>query len=167
MDFEIREGTPDDGEALLALLPRLAAFPKPAYRTDPEIYRTDERVLRTWMRGEAPSCRIILAEDADKTLLGFALVTLRPEVLNGEPSAHLETLVVAEAAEGRGVGSALMTGTDELARSEGAKTPHAPRVRDERTSKSSLRAQRLHRGVAPLHQVPRVARVRNMPKLGA
>ena len=122
MDFEIREATTRNGDALLVLLPRLAAFPKPDYRSDPEIYRTDERVLRRWLDGDEPNCRVVMAEDMNGALLGFALLTLRPEVLSGEPSAHIETLVVAAEAEGRGVGSALMDVSDALARNEGAKT---------------------------------------------
>lgn len=121
-DFDVREGEPADAPALLELLPRLAAFPKPAYRSDEEIYRTDEKTLRRWVEGRAPSCRVLLAEDASAALLGFALVTLRPELLSGEPSAHLETLVVAGRAEGRGVGSALLDAADALAREHGAKT---------------------------------------------
>jgi len=122
MNFDVRRGTPKDGAALLELLPRLAAFPKPDHRSDAEIYRTDERMLKRWIEGGEPACHVVIAEGRDGALLGFALVTLRPEVLSGEPSAHLETLVVAAGAEGRGVGSALLDAADELARDEGART---------------------------------------------
>jgi ribosomal protein S18 acetylase RimI-like enzyme len=42
--------------------------------------------------------------------------------MNGEPSAHLETLAVAEGAEGQGVGSALMASAEDAAREEGARS---------------------------------------------
>ena len=122
MDFVVRRATPEDGPALFELLPRLADFPKPGYRSDAEIYESDGKILRRWIEGGAPDCHVLLAEEAAGAPLGFALVTLGPEVLSGEPSAHLETLVVAAGARGGGVGSALLRAVDELARGAGART---------------------------------------------
>lgn len=47
-------------------------------------------------------------------------MTLRPELLSHEPSAHLEALAVGEGAEGMGIGGALIAATEEEARARGA-----------------------------------------------
>ena len=51
---------------------------------------------------------------------GLAVIRLREELLSHEPSAHLEVLTVAEGAEGRGIGKALVRAAEEGARDRGA-----------------------------------------------
>ena len=67
---------------------------------------------------------IVIARDDgdDGALLGLAMVRLQPDVFTGEPSAHLETLVVAERSEGAGVGSALIERAEGVARQRGARS---------------------------------------------
>lgn len=122
MSFRVREGKPKDGADVLTLLPRVGAFPRPPHRAHDELHRSDERVLRAWVDGGAPDCRVFVARDASESLLGFALVRMQPDAVNGEPSAHLETLAVAEGAEGQGVGSALMALAEDAARKHGARS---------------------------------------------
>ena len=95
-------------------------------RTDPEtkIHQSDARVIQKWIDGGEPDCVIVIARDegATRALLGFALVRMQPDAINGEPSAHLEALAVADGAEGKGVGSALIERGEQIAIKEGANT---------------------------------------------
>ena len=51
---------------------------------------------------------------------GFALVTIRNQILTGEPDAYLQELYVAPAHRGRGLGRAILDGAMDLARKQGA-----------------------------------------------
>lgn len=88
------------------------------------MHQSDERVIRRWLDGGEPDCTIALAraKDADRALLGFALLRLQPDAFSQAPSAHLEALVVAEGAEGKGVGSALIASAERIAVNGGAKS---------------------------------------------
>ena len=50
------------------------------------------------------------------------MVTLRPELLSLEPSAHLEAIAVNDGAEGLGVGQALLSKAEVRASESGALT---------------------------------------------
>ncbi len=115
----IRAATAADGAAMLELLPRLADFEIPAHREPRHLYQDDEALLRRWLGGRAPECRVLVAVDGD-ALLGLTLTTLQPEPLSHRPGAHLEVIAVAAGAEGRGVGRALMDAAESQALEEGA-----------------------------------------------
>jgi len=124
--FRVRLATPGDRDALMELLPRLGDFPRPAHRTQEEIYRSDAVVIDRWAKEGEPGCTLLVAEgDPDTgagTLVGFALVRAGTDPMNGAPSEHLEALAVAEGAEGAGVGSALMAEAERVALETGALT---------------------------------------------
>ncbi len=122
MSFQVRSGVNEDGEAILALMPRLAAFDVPNSRNPVDLWRSDAAILQRWLDGEATECFVHVAVDDARKLLGFTLVSLRPELLSHEPSAHLEAIVVGEGAEGMGVGRALLTAAESEAKSQGALT---------------------------------------------
>ena len=124
MSYQVHDATLEDGPDLIALLPRLGAFPRPEHRAHDQIHESDARVIRRWLEGGEPDCAIHVARDDDtaRTLLGFAVVRMQPDVLNGDPSAHLEALAVAERAEGQGVGSALIASAERAAAKAGAKS---------------------------------------------
>ena len=122
MSFHVRVGTPEDGPDVLILLPRVGAFPRPTHRAHDELHRCDERVIHEWIDGGEPDCRVFVARDESEVLIGFALVRMQPDAMNGAPSAHLETLAVAEGAEGKGVGSALLASAEDAASEEGARS---------------------------------------------
>jgi ribosomal protein S18 acetylase RimI-like enzyme len=52
----------------------------------------------------------------------MSMVTLRPELLSQEPSAHLEALAVADGVEGQGIGQMLLKAAEAGAAANGAKT---------------------------------------------
>ena len=80
--------------------------------------------MRKWVDGGETDCVVVIARDdgTARTLLGFALVRMQPDVINEEPSAHLEALAVAEGSEGKGVGSALIERAEQTAIKHGANT---------------------------------------------
>lgn len=118
----VREGTPADRDAVLALLPRLAAFELPPSRVPEHLWEGDAELVRRWAAGQEPGCLVHLAVESDGTVAGAAVTRMRPELLSHEPSAHLEALVVREGAEGRGIGGALMAAVEAGVRGRGART---------------------------------------------
>lgn len=122
MSFRIRSADREDGAALLALMPRLASFEVPKSRNPTDLWRSDAAMLQRWLDGDVPECLVNVAVDDGRNLLGFTMVSLRPEMLSHEPSAHLEAIAVAEGAEGKGVGQALLAAAESEAVEHGART---------------------------------------------
>jgi len=119
MDFEIRDARPADQQQLLALLPRLAAFNVPPHREPQHLWEHDAELLQRCLAGAAPQCFAQVAE-GDTGILGVTLTTLRPDLLNDEPGAHLEVIAVSAVAEGQGVAKALLAAAEAEARLRGA-----------------------------------------------
>ncbi len=122
MSYRIREASPADLDAIRRLLPRLAAFDLPARRAPEDLWRGDEEMLLRWRDGREPDLVAHVAVDSDDSILGIAVTRLRKELLSEAPSAHLEILAVAETAEGRGMGKALVTAAEAAVRGRGAET---------------------------------------------
>lgn len=121
MDLIVRAATTADGNGLLELLPRLAEFDLPASRNPRHLWEGDAELVRQWIDGNAPDCRVHVAVDGD-TVVGLAVVTLRPELLSKAPSAHLEALAVAAGYEGRGLGYGLLAAAEKDALAGGAES---------------------------------------------
>ena len=119
MTVTIRAATLEDRDAMITLLPRLADFDIPPGRNPEHLWSGDRDMLLSWLDGKAPNVSALVATGGD-TLLGFTLLSFREEMLSHEPSAHLEVLVLAKEAEGRGVGKALIASTETLAIDGGA-----------------------------------------------
>ena len=115
----IRDGTSADADAMLALLPRLAAFDIPAHRKAEHLWSGDAALLRRWLAGDAAQCLVQVAVVND-TVVGVTLTSLRPDLLSHEPSAHLEVIVISAEAEGSSAGKALLRAAEQNAREHGA-----------------------------------------------
>ena len=122
MKYDVRAATVEDGQAMVALLPRLAAFEIPDFREPRHLWQGDQALLESWLAGNADNCQVHVAVDDSEQVIGLTLVSLRPELLSNEPSAHLEAIVVAEGNQGAGVGEALLSNAETAARGAGAKT---------------------------------------------
>ena len=120
--MQVSVANPDDCDAMLALFPRLATFELPNGRIPEHLWSGDANMLKRWATGAITNCLVNVARDDDGSILGVAMVTLRPELLSHNPSAHLEVLVVAKSAEGRGVGTALLEAAEMGAREQGAQS---------------------------------------------
>ncbi|MCH7852906.1 MAG: GNAT family N-acetyltransferase [Proteobacteria bacterium] len=122
MNYSVRKAKDMDGEAMLALLPRLAAFELPDSRTAEHLWVHDAALMRDWIDGKTDNVLMHIAEDEVGTVVGVAMVTLRPELLSHEPSAHLEAIAVSVGVEGQGIGQLLLRAAEEDANAHGAKT---------------------------------------------
>ncbi|RLA34841.1 MAG: hypothetical protein DRR11_01630 [Gammaproteobacteria bacterium] len=121
MNYQIRNAQSSDGEQMLALMPRLAAFEVPESRNPEHLWRDDAKLMQSWLDGDAEDCLVQVAVDGE-AVLGLTLVRLRPELLSHAPSSHLEAIAVSDAAEGKGIGLALLNAAEDNARSHGAKS---------------------------------------------
>jgi ribosomal protein S18 acetylase RimI-like enzyme len=119
---KIRNARPEDGDAMLALMPRLADFDIPEGRQADHLYGDDAKLMQQWIAGQAEDCLVQAAVDDDETIVGFTLTRLRPDALSHEPSAHLEAIAVAAATEGQGCGKALLAAAEENCRKHGARS---------------------------------------------
>jgi len=122
MSIQVRSAVAEDGAAIMDLMPRLASFDVPESRNPVDLWRSDAALLQRWLDGDAPECFVQVAIDDAQQLIGFTLVSLRPELLSHEPSAHLEAIAVAEGTEGKGVGQALLAAAEREAMANGART---------------------------------------------
>lgn len=122
MNCELRDAEKGDRAAILELMPRLADFEVPLARSSQQLWEGDAEMLLAHLAGERSDCvaRVALGKAGD--LLGFALVSLREELLSRRPSAHLEALAIARSAEGQGVGRALLADAEQQAMKRGAKS---------------------------------------------
>lgn len=119
MKYSIRSGTSQDLPGIEKLLPRLADFDVPAYRTPEHLWHGDRDIIIEWADGKRADIKVVVAI-AEDTVVGVAVLTFKKELLSGEPSAHLEVLAVGKNAEGAGVGSALMKEIETIASTNGA-----------------------------------------------
>ncbi len=122
MNYTIRDATPDEIEKIIPLLPRLADFEVPNGRDPRFLWEGDADLLRQWAQGTAPNCLVKVAVSDNDDALGTAITTMREELLNHEPSAHLEVLVVDPQADGQGIGKALLRETELAVRKRGAQS---------------------------------------------
>jgi len=120
--MRVRNALPSDGEAMLALMPRLAEFEIPDGRIPEHLYHGDKKLMQQWMSGKTDDCLVQVAVDDNEEVLGFTLTRLRPDALSHEPSAHLEAIAISSAAEGQGVGKALLDANEENAKAHGAQS---------------------------------------------
>ena len=105
---------------MLELFPRLASFDLPDYRNPDHLWADDAKMLKQWADGDRGDCFVHVAKGEKGQVQGVSMVTLRPELLSHSPSAHLEALVVAEGAEGQGIGGSLLAAAEDEARQRGA-----------------------------------------------
>ncbi len=110
----VRRGRPADEASVLALADQLAAFPVPAWRTEREIQRADDGVLREALGG-TPGSVVFVAEGAHGHE-GVVCLTSKVDYFTHEPVAHIEVLAVDPGAQGRGVARALMHAAESWAR---------------------------------------------------
>ena len=121
-DLSVYVPGPPLRDAIVGLMPRLAAFDLPPRRHPPDLWRGDAQMLDRWFAGKAPDVHVFCAGPGTDIVAGMAMYSLRTELLSGEPSAHLEALAVAVGHEGRGIGTRLLDACQADARERGARS---------------------------------------------
>jgi GNAT superfamily N-acetyltransferase len=117
--IRIRPATAGDREFVLGLVPELAAFGPPPWRSVDEMVETDTLVLGRALDGLAADATVLIAEDARGVGLGFIHLTADADYYTRRECGHVSDLVVAAAARGRGVGERLMAAAEEWAAARG------------------------------------------------
>jgi GNAT superfamily N-acetyltransferase len=116
----IRDATPGDRDFVLDLAKRLVTFEIPSWRTAPELIEGDRRALEAWFDATPTSDQAMLIAELDGQRAGCAFLVTLVDYFNERPHAHLSVLAVTAAAEGRGVGSALLDRSADWARARGS-----------------------------------------------
>ena len=120
MIYSLRPARPEDAPVLRALLPQLAEFDVPKNRQTNDLWQGDVRLMEKLLAGEADNSHVIVAADASDTPIGMAMYTIKPELLSGERSGHLEALVVHENHLRAGLGKRLIESVESDAAQHGA-----------------------------------------------
>ena len=114
--LSIRPARHDDEAFLLTLMPRLADFPLPAWRTADEIARGDRPILLDALHGRVDHSAILVAElSPGGERAGYVFATTKHDYFTGAAHAHVEVIAVTEEAERRGVARALMDAIEQWA----------------------------------------------------
>lgn len=98
----------EEKEEILSLFPELADFELPTQRIARHLWSGDAEMLCTVLEEKSTVTFADVAVDSGGRIIGVIMVTLREELLSHAPSAHLETIIVAPQARGRGLGSRLL-----------------------------------------------------------
>jgi len=115
--IHVRSYIPDDRTFVLSLAPRLI-LGMPPWR-DPQKCLS---AVQGWITGSidqhGQKTMVFVAEDEQGERLGFATVKHMAH-FTGESQAYIDELAISEAAEGRGVGKALLQSCEQWARDQG------------------------------------------------
>ena len=116
----IRPARHDDEAFLVELLPRLADFPLPAWRTAAEIAKADQQLLHDALTGALPHSAILVAEwHPGGARAGYVFATTKHDYFTRTAHAHVEVLAVEAGAERRGVARALMDAIEQWSKRRG------------------------------------------------
>lgn len=122
MSIKVRQARPDDRVFVLATTARLSAFGPPPWREAADVVEGEARTLREFFELPDPSSTLLIAEGESGAALGFALLEEARDYFTHDWHGHLGILAVAEAAEGRGAGAALIRAAESWARRRGYPT---------------------------------------------
>jgi ribosomal protein S18 acetylase RimI-like enzyme len=106
-----------DREFILSLAPRLAIGKQP-WRDLTLWLKTVEEWLTESIAQHNQKTMVLIAEDEQSERLGFATVSHSTH-FTGQKQAYIGELVTSEAAEGQGIGTALVTACEQWAREQG------------------------------------------------
>jgi aminoglycoside 6'-N-acetyltransferase I len=116
LPLSIRPARHDDEAFLLSLLPRLADFPLPAWRTADEIARGDRSILLEALHGRLEHAAILVAElSSGGERAGYVFATTKHDYFTRAAHAHVEVIAVTPEAERRGVARLLMQAVEQWA----------------------------------------------------
>jgi len=115
----VRPARTGDAEFILELCERLPAnFAVPPWRTPAEVVSADQAAVAAAIALPQDDQAVLVAEGPDGPA-GFAYLVTLVDYFSRRPHAHLSILAVSAAAEGRGVGRALLQAAEDWARARG------------------------------------------------
>jgi len=120
LPLTIRPARHDDEAFLVGLLPRLADFPLPAWRTAEQIASGDRQILLDALHGSIEHASILIAEfSPGGERAGYVFATTKHDYFTRAAHAHVEVIAVTADAERRGVARALMDAIEHWATRRG------------------------------------------------
>ena len=111
----IRPARLADEATLLAMLPLLADFPIPDWRSNRQIADADRHLLLEALHRPDPGICVLVAEDPPESVAGLLLATTRKDYFTGRPHAHIEVLTVKDEVRGRGIARGLIEAAERRA----------------------------------------------------
>jgi len=115
--IRVRPFVPEDRTFVLSLAPRLEIGMQP-WRDAGLWLQTVEGWLAESISQHDRNTMVFVAEDETSERVGFASVS-HSKHFTGQPQAYIGELATSEAAEGRGVGTALVEACEQWARDQG------------------------------------------------
>ena len=116
-DLIIRAATPADAYVLAALAERLGALPLPSWRQPGDISDADTRAMMDAVTRGSDENQVLIAE-RDGAVVGCLHILMTTDFF-GLRHAHVSVLATSAAAEGTGVGRALMEYAEEWTATRG------------------------------------------------
>jgi GNAT superfamily N-acetyltransferase len=113
----IRRATRSDEPFLIQLAHRLAEFEVPAWRTADEIAGADANTMIASVEAAQPDDEVLIAERDGAGVGCLHMVSVRD--FFGREHAHISVIATTQAAEGSGVGRALMSHAEAWSRKRG------------------------------------------------
>lgn len=107
--FVLRPAQAGDQAAVMALVPRLRAFGPPPLRPAAALDAGERRTLERFFAAPPAGAELFIAEGPGSSVLGAAYAEPLVDYFTEESHGHLGILMVAEDAEGHGVGRALIS----------------------------------------------------------
>jgi GNAT superfamily N-acetyltransferase len=114
--LEIRLAQLGDRPGIVRLLPRLHAFGEVPLRTAEQLDEGERRTIDRYFDRKPASAWLWIAVGSEAGILGFAYAESAIDYFTQETHGHLGILAVSAAAEGKGVGRALLGTVEEWAR---------------------------------------------------
>ncbi len=115
----IRPACAGDRDWILSLAPRLHEFGPPPWRSREVMDRAVTASIDGALTHPEPDQTVLVAETAALERMGFVHLHAATDFHTGERHGHVSDVVVVAAAEGRGVGAALMAAAEDWARARG------------------------------------------------
>ncbi len=117
--MRIRSATADDRDFILSLAHRLTEFGTVPGRDSGQMIARDRAVLAEALDRPSAETAIFVAEDEQGSRLGFIHLTGADDYYTDSRTCHIADVVVAPAAAGSGVGTALMSHANTWAAQRG------------------------------------------------
>lgn len=119
MSASIRIAKPADRDAIVALVPRLRSFGAPPLRPAAALDGAERETLERALAAPKSDAVCLVAELANGAIAGVAYAETATDYFTRESHGHLGILAVSDAAEGQGVGRALLAATEAWSRGRG------------------------------------------------